>query len=386
MLLFPYRLSITSTKLPWVNWVIIALTVVVFGFQMFDWDAAMFLKEFVLRDWDIGEMIGSMFLHGGFLHIIGNMIFLWVFGNAVCASVGNAAYPALYLLLGMCASAMHLAFSAQPAIGASGAINGVMGMSLVLFPVSRLNCAYVFFIPFVGLAKVGTFSLKAFWMISLWFVFDVFGILTGSGGTAYWAHLGGFAAGMIAGWVVIKLEWAAMFDPTLPDVIAGRAETETLESDIHLENRLAEMTDHRLAPPARLHERNEVARKHSQEIHDLWTGGAAEVEELPAEDSAPPANAVLPPSVAASAPAPPPVPAVTPAPAAAAPRHLKLRILRVQKSVEVLTCYFVNEGDEVSDLAVSAGGGVNAEIYPVKLLRRRDSGWMRLSHPPPGGG
>jgi len=392
MMILPYRLSITAARLPVANWVLIAVTVVVFGFQIAGRESAAFLSDFILRDWDIAGMLGSVFLHGGIMHLLGNMLFLWVFGNAVCAAVGNFEFPLLYLFLGLCASAMHLAFSAGPAIGASGAINGVMGMSLILFPVSRLKCVYAFFLPFV-LMKVGKFEIKAFWMITLWFVFDVFGILLGSGGVAYWAHLGGFGAGMVAGWLMIQFDRVAMFDPTLPDVIAGRADTEELEPDIKLENRLAAMTEQSLAPPAFADERNEIARKQGQDIHDLWTGGAFSPEDpqpgaAPIPEPPPAPDPVPQPITARPAPprtASPALPTAPPASTPVTPRHMKLRMLRVQRSGDTLNCYFVNEGDEVGDLAVSADAGVTAEIYPVKLLKKRDSGWIRIAHLPSAG-
>jgi len=367
MLILPYRLSITTGKLPVVNWALIALTVIVFGFQIGDRDAAASLSDFVLRSWDLSGMVGSVFLHGGLTHLLGNMLFLWVFGNAVCSTVGNGAYPVLYLLLGVCASAMHLTFSTHPAIGASGAINGIMGMSLVLFPVSRLKCVYAFVLPFAFI-KVGKFSIRAFWMITLWFVFDIFGILFGSGGVAYWAHLGGFAGGMIAGWAMLRLDRVAMFDPTLLDVIAGRADEEEADTGIALENKLAAMTEERLAPPASLDARNEVARKQGQEIHDLWTGAAFGGDET-SQPAAPPVTAAPPVKAA-------PAPVTRPA----TPRRVKLRVLRIQFSGNILNCYFVNEGDEVTDLAVSAPGGLPAEMHPVKLLRKKDSGWIRLAN------
>ena len=87
----------------------------------------------------------SMFMHGGWMHLIGNMLFLWIFGNAVCAKIGNVRYLPIYLGLGIFAGLTHMIFQGGPVIGASGAINGVVGMFLVFFPENSITCFWIFF-------------------------------------------------------------------------------------------------------------------------------------------------------------------------------------------------------------------------------------------------
>ena len=137
----------------------------------------------------------AMFMHGGVLHLLGNMLFLWIFGDNVEDALGHARYLAFYLLAGVAASAAHMLFNADsttPAIGASGAISGVMGAYLVLFP-RAIVVAFVFvFIPL---------PLPAFVLIGAWFVMQLFygvaslGVDAETGGIAYMAHIGGFVAG-----------------------------------------------------------------------------------------------------------------------------------------------------------------------------------------------
>ncbi len=134
MMLSPYRLETIYTRLPYVNGTLIAVNTVIFFLVVFGGIALEDAQALILRDWDFSQMIGSTFLHADFFHLLGNMIFLWVFGNAVAATVGNVAYPFLYLFMGLCASLAHMIFSGEPALGASGAINGVVGVSLVCFP------------------------------------------------------------------------------------------------------------------------------------------------------------------------------------------------------------------------------------------------------------
>jgi len=104
MMLMPYRMETVYTRIPFSNIVLVAIITLVFliAFEVIADDDAV---ELLLQDWNLEQMIGSMFLHGGLFHLVGNMIFLWVFGNVVFGTVGNIAYPFLYLFLGISGSA-----------------------------------------------------------------------------------------------------------------------------------------------------------------------------------------------------------------------------------------------------------------------------------------
>ncbi|HUJ10951.1 MAG TPA: rhomboid family intramembrane serine protease [Verrucomicrobiae bacterium] len=141
----------------------------------------------------------SMFLHGGWLHIIGNMLFLWIFGNNIEDSVGHLRFVVFYLLCGIAAAAAQVATapdSTVPMIGASGAISGVLGAYLLLFPRARV----LVLLPIWIFWRV--FYVPAVLMLVFWFGLQ---LLSGlairganvSGGVAFWAHVGGFVAGMV---------------------------------------------------------------------------------------------------------------------------------------------------------------------------------------------
>lgn len=140
-----------------------------------------------------------MFLHAGFLHIIGNMWFLWIFGANVEDAFGSAPYLLFYIACGIVSSATQAAFSwgsHVPSLGASGAISGVLGAYIVLFPRSRILTLVTLFIIFF-LARV-----PAVIFIGLWFVVQFLsGIgslgVASAGGVAWWAHIGGFAFGLL---------------------------------------------------------------------------------------------------------------------------------------------------------------------------------------------
>jgi membrane associated rhomboid family serine protease len=145
------------------------------------------------EDWPITSLT-SMFMHGSWLHIIGNMWFLWVFGDNVEETLGHARFLLFYLISGFAAAAAQVLAdpgSAVPMVGASGAIGGVMGAYAVLFPRSRVDV--LFFFGFY----VRVIPMAAFFMLGYWFVIQlVSGSMGGGeGGVAFWAHVGGFAAG-----------------------------------------------------------------------------------------------------------------------------------------------------------------------------------------------
>jgi len=144
-----------------------------------------------------GSILFSMFLHGGWLHIAGNMLFLWVFGNNVEDRLGRVKFLAFYLLAGTAATYAQSALtpmSATPLVGASGAIAGVLGAYLLLYPHARITTLVIFFF-------ITVWELPAIVVLGLWFVLQVFqqvGSVAGeAGGVAYMAHIGGFVAGMI---------------------------------------------------------------------------------------------------------------------------------------------------------------------------------------------
>jgi membrane associated rhomboid family serine protease len=148
-------------------------------------------------------LITSMFMHGGIAHIAGNMLYLWIFGDNIENALGHKRYLLFYLLCGIIASLSHVFVTKilgqsllVPSLGASGAISGVLGAYILLFPRRRVTMLFIRFISHVS----------AFWAIGIWIVFQIIsglGMLGGSdtGGVAYAAHIGGFLAGL----VLIKL-------------------------------------------------------------------------------------------------------------------------------------------------------------------------------------
>jgi membrane associated rhomboid family serine protease len=140
--------------------------------------------------------ITSMFMHGGWLHILSNMWFMWIFGNNVEDSMGHLRFVLFYLLCGLAAAALQVASnpgSGIPMVGASGAIGGVMGAYVLLYP--RVHVHLLIFLGFF----VTTVAVPAIFMLGYWFLLQLIGgfgsIGATGGGVAFWAHIGGFVAG-----------------------------------------------------------------------------------------------------------------------------------------------------------------------------------------------
>ena len=135
-----------------------------------------------------------MFLHGSWMHIIGNMWFLWIFGNNVEDSMGHFRFIVFYLLCGLAAAGLQILAdpaSGIPMVGASGAIGGVMGAYIMLYPHVRVHL----------FAYFTTFAVPAFFMLGYWLILQVLGGVgsmgASGGGVAFWAHVGGFVAGAL---------------------------------------------------------------------------------------------------------------------------------------------------------------------------------------------
>jgi membrane associated rhomboid family serine protease len=188
---------------PVVTYVLIALNVLVFLLELNNGDAFIerwaFVPSRFLADpaGDFATLFTSMFMHAGWVHLLGNMLYLWIFGDNVEDRLGHGLFLAFYVLCGLAATFAQLAFSVGsnvPNLGASGAIAGVLGSYLIMFPRQRVSVL-------MGRAVV---PMSALIVIGFWFVLQLFSQISAftassqtEGGVAYMAHIGGFIAGVI---------------------------------------------------------------------------------------------------------------------------------------------------------------------------------------------
>jgi membrane associated rhomboid family serine protease len=204
-MIFPIKVTQPSYSKPIVTGLLIVANVLVFlhefWLEMVDpYSLNHFMTLYSLRPayFHFSNIFTSMFVHANWIHVIGNMLFLWVFGDNVEDILGHGKYLLFYLLCGMAAAMTQMAidpFSRVPMVGASGAIAGVMGAYLVKFPRSRVVMLFWLFFFF-------TFDLPAWFMLIYWFALQFVsgvGSITeaSQGGTAFFAHVGGFVAGIV---------------------------------------------------------------------------------------------------------------------------------------------------------------------------------------------
>jgi membrane associated rhomboid family serine protease len=205
--MIPLRDSHPSNHTPVVTFVLIAINVLSFLFQVSldEFSANEFIHTWAIVPAHLNylSVVTSMFLHGGWMHLIGNMWFLWIFGDNIEDILGPVKYLLFYLVSGVAAALAQVALhpgSEIPILGASGAIAGVMGAYLVKFPRASITTL----IP-IGFLIVR--DIPAVWMLGYWLAIQVFSGVAGlgqsmdTGGVAFFAHIGGFVAGA----VLIKL-------------------------------------------------------------------------------------------------------------------------------------------------------------------------------------
>lgn len=150
-------------------------------------------------------LITAMFVHGGFFHLAGNMLYLWIFGDNIEDRLGHLNFFVFYLITGVAASFIHILAdpaSEVPMIGASGAIAGVLGAYFLLFPRAHVITLVFFFVT--------TVRIPALVFLGFWFLFQILNIPIG-GGIAWYAHIGGFVAGAIGVFILKPKRWRRVF-------------------------------------------------------------------------------------------------------------------------------------------------------------------------------
>ena len=194
---------------PIFSYMFIGLNILLFLYEMFlqsNGQLTGFIQHFgaipvnILNGEDYYTLFTNMFLHGGWMHLIGNMLFLWIFADNIEASIGNVKFLLFYLAGGIAASLIHVALNTHsqiPSIGASGAISAVMGSYLIMFPKSRVKVLVIYFFQ--------SFYLSALIFLGFWIAFQLYSGISSmggdqnTGGVAHWAHIGGFAFGLLYG-------------------------------------------------------------------------------------------------------------------------------------------------------------------------------------------
>jgi membrane associated rhomboid family serine protease len=204
--MLPLRDDIPSSKRPTITYLLIALNVAVFIYELslgqgqqdffISYGA---IPDNILAGNSIYTLFTSMFMHGGFWHILGNMLYLWIFGDNVEDVLGKFWFVIMYLLSGLVGSFAHILISPSstiPMIGASGAVSGVLGCYIILYPKAKVLAV----VPIIFFIRI--MMLPAILFLGFWFFLQIIyglGSVGGGDGVAYFAHIGGFVIGILFG-------------------------------------------------------------------------------------------------------------------------------------------------------------------------------------------
>jgi len=233
--MIPLRDSVPARTWPVVTYLLIGANVWVFVYELGlgpDLEPFLWTWGFVPRRYfdpaaadPLGRhlpLLTSMFLHGGWAHLLGNMVYLWIFGDNVEDRLGHLRYLAFYLATGVAAGLAHAYLnpeSAVPTVGASGAISGVLGGYFMLFPRARVLALVPLVFVFVEVVELPAVLYLGFWFL-MQFLSGTLALALGgeAGGVAWWAHVGGFVAGMVLARVVRRRRsyprvWADQYAP-----------------------------------------------------------------------------------------------------------------------------------------------------------------------------
>jgi|LDZU01.1.fsa_nt_gi membrane associated rhomboid family serine protease len=214
--MFPLWDEMPTRKIPFITIFLIIINSLVYYYQVYGVaDSTQFIFSFGLIPYEISQgtdivpygptpiylnIVNSMFMHGSFVHLFGNMLYLWIFGNNIEDYLGKIRYIVFYFLSGIIAALTQVLinpYSKVPMIGASGAVAGVLGAYFILFPKARVT-TLIFFGFFIRLIKV-----PALFVLGLWIIFQIFyglsnlSVQGANAGVAWFAHIGGFIGGII---------------------------------------------------------------------------------------------------------------------------------------------------------------------------------------------
>lgn len=222
--MIPLRDTIPSRTTPYINYLLIILNVLIFIYELswggqlprlLDVYGLIPARFFALHASHRASVLSisvpflsHMFFHGGWLHLLGNMLYLWIFGDNVEDRLGHGAYLIFYLVCGLAAAVVHLLTNTRsivPTIGASGAVAGVMGAYFIFYPRARVvTLLPIFFFFYIV-------EIPAFFFLGFWFLLQIMegfstlhSQLPAYGGIAWWAHIGGFLFGQLTALLLIK--------------------------------------------------------------------------------------------------------------------------------------------------------------------------------------
>jgi membrane associated rhomboid family serine protease len=198
--ILPYKSSVKGPIIPWVNYIFIGILILIFVWIHY-FSGEKYINRFILNKWSAFSLLGYMWIHISLTHLLLNVIYLWVFGNALCSKVGNLLYFILYLVGGLIAASGYMVFDGRPCVGASGAINVVIVALCMLFPYREIR-GYLLF----TIIPISRFSIMGIWYLLIKFLFELFFSLIGLGKVAFIIHVSGIVGGGVLVYFLIKMK------------------------------------------------------------------------------------------------------------------------------------------------------------------------------------
>jgi membrane associated rhomboid family serine protease len=312
------ELDVTSTRTPIVNALFIGAALAIFILAFIHVIPGDVTASMSSHDWTVAGLLGSSFVHENLIVLLANMFFLWVFGNAVCSTVGNLWYMAILLILELMSSSMYIAGDAGSAPGAAGIVSGIVGMSLLLFP-----------------------SGKVYTMTAIWLATDIAAIHFWGHGE-YWLHVAAFLGGAGVAGILLTSRAVVTFDPTMIDLLTGNKPRNIIDTPEPLQEVIHSSGSARASRTFVINgRRGGHVDPEAERIHRLMTGETR--GRLRPMGIDPP---------------------------------LDLRVLRLKAEATQTTCYFIYEGEEIHDLSATGPAGVTVAVHPPKVIRRGEPGWF----------
>jgi len=191
MFFIPYKLDTDDDNLPIANIILIFLICLGFLLSNFTPLLSPYLEHMMLLGWNLTGLFSHIFLHFDIFHLLSNAFLLWLFGNAVNSKIGNFAFFLLFFSCTFFSAIGHIIFNGHAALGASGAIYGLIGFCLAIYPTAKLSCFWWAFAVY-GVIHVPSYLLIVFWVLG-----DILDLIGGSMTVGNAAHLGGFIAGLV---------------------------------------------------------------------------------------------------------------------------------------------------------------------------------------------
>jgi len=323
-MILPLKLEVESTEQPIANYVLIVITCLVFFLSLFEPVAKVFYST-ERSGFNFIGIIGGVFLHKSFFSLVFNMFFLFVYGSAVCSVLGNMKFFILYIFLGVMVSVINLLAGHTTALGANGAINGLMGLALVWFPKNEMTFFYFF----------TTIRVKIIYGILFYIVLGLLGIfLFGGSNLSQFARFGGLVSGIAIGLILDKYKFVSIYETTLIDMITKNEKQKKIitknyyelldkANEIDLEGELSRIN----FTPSYLPEESMSQKVNVEDIHEA-------------------------------------VP--------------KFRILRTVKTDKETKFFIVNEGDTITQISAKSSNGITCKIFPKEEFKANDTGVLSL--------